>query len=54
MPIPGVKRRETMEDSVAAAEVVLTADDLAALEAPPRGATAGARYGERGMAMVRR
>jgi aryl-alcohol dehydrogenase-like predicted oxidoreductase len=54
VPIPGVKRRQTMEDSVGAADVVLTKDDLAALDAAsPRGATAGERYGERGMRMVR-
>jgi hypothetical protein len=43
-----------MEDSVAAAEVTLSAADLAAIEgAAPRGGTAGPRYGERGMRMVR-
>ena len=55
VPIPGVKRRATMEDSVGAADVALTADDLATLDkASPRGGTAGPRYGERGMRMVRR
>jgi len=55
VPIPGVKRRQTMEDSLGAADVVLTKDDLAALDAAsPRGATAGDRYNARGMAMVRR
>jgi aryl-alcohol dehydrogenase-like predicted oxidoreductase len=54
VPIPGVKRRTTMEDSIAAAELVLDADDLAAIEAiAPRGGTAGPRYGEAGMRMVR-
>ncbi|MBN8849411.1 MULTISPECIES: aldo/keto reductase [unclassified Sphingomonas] len=54
VPIPGSKRRATMEDSVAAAELALTADDLARLEAvAPRGGTAGPRYGERAMAMTR-
>jgi len=54
VPIPGTKRRATMEDSVAAADVTLTADDLAAIEAAaPRGATSGPRYGEQGMRMVR-
>lgn len=54
VPIPGVKRRATMEDSVGAADLTLTAEDLAALDqASPRGATAGPRYGERGMRMVR-
>ncbi len=54
VPIPGFKRRMTMEDSVAAADVSLSADDLAKLNAiAPKGGTAGPRYSERGMAMVR-
>ena len=54
VPIPGVKRRETMRDSVGAPDVALTAADLAELDrAAPRGGTAGPRYGERGMRMVR-
>lgn len=54
VPIPGSKRRVTLEDSMAAADVVLTADDLDRLDAAaPRGGTAGPRYGERMMAMVR-
>ena len=54
VPIPGVKRRATLEDSLAAVDVELTAQDLADLEAAaPRGGTAGPRYGERGMRMVR-
>lgn len=54
VPIPGFKRRVTMEDSAKSAEVKLDADDLAKLEAAaPRGGTAGPRYGERGMKMVR-
>jgi aryl-alcohol dehydrogenase-like predicted oxidoreductase len=54
VPIPGFKRRLTMEDSAKAADVILDADDLAKLEAAaPRGGTAGPRYGERGMKMVR-
>jgi aryl-alcohol dehydrogenase-like predicted oxidoreductase len=54
VPIPGVKRRVTLEDSVAAAEVDLSAADLATIEAAaPHGGTAGPRYGERGMATVR-
>ena len=54
VPIPGFKRRVTMEDSAKAADVVLDADDLAKLEAAaPRGGTAGPRYGEMGMKMVR-
>ncbi len=54
VPIPGSKRRVTMEDSVAAVQVTLTPDDLAAINiAAPKGGTAGPRYGERGMRMVR-
>jgi aryl-alcohol dehydrogenase-like predicted oxidoreductase len=54
VPIPGVKRRVTMEDSVAAVNVALTAADLAAIErVAPKGGTAGPRYGEQGMKMVR-
>jgi aryl-alcohol dehydrogenase-like predicted oxidoreductase len=54
VPIPGVKRLATMEDSVGAADVELSAADLAAIEAAaPRGGTAGPRYGEIGMKMVR-
>jgi aryl-alcohol dehydrogenase-like predicted oxidoreductase len=54
VPIPGTKRRATMEDSVAAADLVLTTDDLATLDtAAPPGETAGPRYSERGMRMVK-
>lgn len=54
VPIPGTKRRLTMEDSIAAADVTLTAADIATLNAAaPVGATAGPRYGEMGMKMVR-
>ena len=54
VPIPGFKRRVTMEDSAKAADVVLDAADIAALDAAaPRGGTAGPRYGEAGMRMVR-
>lgn len=54
VPIPGSKRRATLEDSMAAAALVLDADDLATLEqAAPRGGTAGPRYTERAMSMVR-
>ncbi len=54
VPIPGVKRRMTMEDSVGAADITLSADDLKTLsQAAPIGGTAGPRYSERGMKMVR-
>ncbi|WP_193608934.1 aldo/keto reductase [Nocardioides lijunqiniae] len=46
-PIPGTKRVRYLEENVAAADVELSADDLAALEAAvPRGAVAGERYGD--------
>lgn len=54
VPIPGSKRRVTLEDSMGAVDLMLTAQDLADLDAAaPRGGTAGPRYGERMMAMVR-
>jgi aryl-alcohol dehydrogenase-like predicted oxidoreductase len=44
-PIPGTKRVAYLEENVAAAEVELTADDLAAIEAvAPRAGFAGDRY----------
>lgn len=51
VPIPGVKRRATLEDSARAADLSLTADDLAELDGA--GAVSGPRYGEIGMRMVR-
>ena len=54
VPIPGSKRRATMEDSMKAADLALDGDDLDRLDAAaPRGQTAGPRYGERMMAMTR-
>lgn len=48
--IPGTKRRKYLEENVAAAEIELTADDLAALDsAAPVGAAQGTRYPEAGM-----
>lgn len=53
-PIPGVKRIETMTDSVKAADLDLSEEDLEALNAAvPPGAARGARYSERGLRMVR-
>ena len=55
VPIPGVKRLETMRDSAKAPSVELCAIDLAALSsAAPVGATAGPRYAAAGMATVKR
>jgi aryl-alcohol dehydrogenase-like predicted oxidoreductase len=54
VPIPGSKRRPTMEDSAGAPDLELTVAELDTLErAAPRGGTAGPRYGEAGMRMVR-
>jgi aryl-alcohol dehydrogenase-like predicted oxidoreductase len=51
VPIPGTKRRTYLEDNAAAADVELTGEDLARIEAelPP---VAGERYNEAGMASV--
>jgi aryl-alcohol dehydrogenase-like predicted oxidoreductase len=54
VPIPGSKRRVTLEDSMGAADVELGKDDLATLDAAaPAGETAGPRYHEPMMKMVR-
>ena len=46
-PIPGTKRVKYLEENVASLDVILDADDLAALEqAVPRDAVVGARYGD--------
>jgi aryl-alcohol dehydrogenase-like predicted oxidoreductase len=45
VPIPGTKRKARLEENVAAAEVRLTPEEVAALqEAIPAGAAAGTRY----------
>ena len=50
VPIPGTKRRKWLRENVAASDIVLSADEIAALEAAvPRDAVAGERYHERGM-----
>jgi aryl-alcohol dehydrogenase-like predicted oxidoreductase len=49
-PIPGSKRRATLEDNAGAVTLALDSADLAALEAAaPVGATAGERYGNPAM-----
>lgn len=46
-PIPGTKRIAYLEENAAAADITLTADDLAALDqAVPREAVVGDRYGD--------
>ncbi|MEO8811904.1 MAG: aldo/keto reductase [Caulobacteraceae bacterium] len=54
VPIPGVKRTQTMRDSVGAPELSLSAEDLATIAtAAPNGGTAGPRYNAAGMARVK-
>ncbi|MEH6757688.1 MAG: aldo/keto reductase [Parasphingorhabdus sp.] len=54
VPIPGSKRRATLEDSMAAVDIALTDTDLDELEkAAPVGGTSGQRYGDAMMSMVR-
>ncbi|WP_296721574.1 aldo/keto reductase [Erythrobacter sp.] len=54
VPIPGVKRIATLEDSVQAAELDLPLEQIDQISAAvPRGAAKGPRYGEAGMRMVR-
>jgi aryl-alcohol dehydrogenase-like predicted oxidoreductase len=53
VPIPGTKRRTYLEQNAPAADVELTADDLARIDAElPK--TAGERYDQAGMASVNR
>jgi aryl-alcohol dehydrogenase-like predicted oxidoreductase len=55
VPIPGTKRRTYLEENVAAADIVLSADDMARMDAALHpDLVAGARYNERQMVMVDR
>ncbi len=55
VPIPGARRITTLEQNAAAADIVLTPDDLARIEAVfPRGAAAGERYAPGGMSSLNR
>jgi aryl-alcohol dehydrogenase-like predicted oxidoreductase len=55
VPIPGTKRRTYLEENVGALNVRLTRDDLARIDRlMPKGAAAGTRYAESGMATVDR
>ncbi|WP_421729247.1 aldo/keto reductase [Brevundimonas sp.] len=55
VPIPGTRRIATLEDNIAAARVVLTAEDVAAIEAVfPRDAAVGDRYAVAGQAALNR
>jgi aryl-alcohol dehydrogenase-like predicted oxidoreductase len=52
-PIPGTKRRRYLEENLGAADVELTAEDLAALDAAfPADAATGQRYTDSGMDLV--
>ncbi len=53
VPIPGTRRRQHLEQNVAALQAELTAEELATIEElAPRGAVAGERYAPAGMAGV--
>ena len=53
VPIPGTKRRKWLRENIAADDIVLSDDDVAALEAAiPRDAVAGDRYVAAGMKNV--
>jgi aryl-alcohol dehydrogenase-like predicted oxidoreductase len=53
VPIPGTKRRRYLEENVAAVDIALTAQDVAALdEAFPPGAAAGMRYPPESMRLL--
>jgi len=55
VPIPGTRRIATLEDNIAAAEVVLTPEDLSRIEAVfPKGAAQGERYAPAGRAALNR
>jgi aryl-alcohol dehydrogenase-like predicted oxidoreductase len=55
VPIPGTKRRRYLEENAGAADVTLTADDMALLDAALKPeAIAGPRYNERNMSYVDR
>jgi aryl-alcohol dehydrogenase-like predicted oxidoreductase len=53
VPLIGTKRRMRLAEALAALDLTLTASDLAAIEAAvPRGAVAGDRYDQHGMATL--
>jgi aryl-alcohol dehydrogenase-like predicted oxidoreductase len=55
VPIPGTKRRTYLEENVAAAEIHLTPDEVAELEAAvPQDEVAGGRYAEANMKAIDR
>jgi aryl-alcohol dehydrogenase-like predicted oxidoreductase len=55
VPIPGTKRRKYLEQNAAAAEIILSQEELAAIEDVfPKDAASGLRYPEAMMATVNR
>ena len=55
VPIPGTRRIRTLEDNAAAADLVLTPEDLARIEAVfPKDAASGERYAPAGRAALNR
>ncbi|MET1063406.1 MAG: hypothetical protein ABWX85_00370 [Arthrobacter sp.] len=53
VPLVGARRRERLTESLGAVDLLLSAEDLAAIEAAvPAGATAGTRYDAGPMAML--
>jgi aryl-alcohol dehydrogenase-like predicted oxidoreductase len=53
VPIPGTAKPGHLDENIAAADIVLTADELRRIdEVAPHGAAAGARYSEAGMKSV--
>lgn len=55
VPIPGTRRIRTLEDNVAAADIVLTAEDLVRIEGVfPKDAASGHRYAEAARAALNR
>ncbi|MDD2878174.1 MAG: aldo/keto reductase [Acidiphilium sp.] len=53
VPIPGTKRRKYLDENIGALDVVLTKDDLAAIDQiMPAGAAAGTRYPQAGLNAV--
>jgi aryl-alcohol dehydrogenase-like predicted oxidoreductase len=53
VPIPGTRRRTSLEENVGAVGVILTPQEMAKLDlAAPKGAAAGTRYPEAGMKAV--
>ena len=55
VPIPGTKRREFLEENIAAIHVTLTPQDLARIdEVAPKGAAAGERYHAEAMKLIGR